>query len=199
MRGRLVFVVTVLSFGLFLSNCDNGDGDEDPAPTLAGTYVFTEAILVTEVKYEDTSIPANTDLTDVMVGSLLLESPCQNQAATAVDLRENGELWFICTDNSGDPEYAGTWDENSTLTELTLVTSIQGQSVTLDVFNVSKPAAVISGTLVFPFIGELYVAAYEKVNGQGSWPAALDPPPFTEVISNPDILGSLAIKFTEVQ
>jgi hypothetical protein len=199
MSGRFTFVIAVLSFGLFLSNCDNGDGEDEPNPTLAGTYVFTEAILVSEVKYEDTSIPVNTNLTDVMIQSLLFESPCDNQEATAVDLRENGELWFVCTDNMGDPEYAGTWDENDDQTELTLVTSIQGQSVTLDVFNVSKPSDVISGTLVFPFIGDLYVAAYESVNGAGSWPQNLPPPPFTEVITNPDILGSLAIKFTEVQ
>lgn len=112
----------ILSFAMIFSQC-NDDDDVEEAGTLAGTYTMQEVIVVQDYLIGDqVIIPSGTDITQAAAGGILSVAPCDDLANGAVELRENGQLFLVCVGETNEVQ-AGTWEENSSLTTLTLTLS----------------------------------------------------------------------------
>lgn len=148
-------LVMVMAGLVTFTSCSD-DNTEDPGEptTLAGVYSMTEAITTTDiVDLEDSVIiPSGSNVTAIMAGGIFGASPCDNPVNSAVDMAEDGKLYFVCigTESSKDGVDAGSWSENSDLTQLTLTlnsTVVPPTGFVLTITNVSLTGAVISGTI----------------------------------------------------
>jgi len=154
------------------SSCSDDDDEEPEVTTLAGIYSMTEAITTTDIKDVDGNviIPSGSDVTAIMAGGIFGASPCDNPANSAVDMAEDGKLYFICTGDESDKEGvdAGSWSESSDLTTLTLTLNaevVPGGYV-LEIINVTKTGAIVNGTIsTVPLPGALLsqVEGFEDV------------------------------------
>lgn len=142
----------VLAVMFTFTSCS--DDEETPKETLAGTYQMSEAILSTDIvdAKDSVVVPAGADVTAIMSGGIFGASPCQNPLNSAIDMRDDGKLFFICIGSeSATPGVdAGSWSENSSLTVLTLslnATVVPPIGFELSITNVSKTGTTVDGTL----------------------------------------------------
>ncbi len=148
-------LVGLVMAGLVTFTSCNDDDDEEPeATTLAGVYRMTEAITTTDiVDVEDSVIiPSGSNVTAIMAGGIFGASPCDNPVNSAVDMAEDGKLYFVCTGSESDKNGvdAGSWSESSDLSTLTLTlnqTVVPPTGFVLSIENVSLTGAVINGTI----------------------------------------------------
>jgi hypothetical protein len=178
-KRRLIWRITAyMLFGMVMaglvtfSSCSDDDDEEPEVTTLAGVYSMTEAITTTDIKDVDGNviIPSGSDVTAIMAGGIFGASPCDNPANSAVDMAEDGKLYFICTGDESDKEGvdAGSWSESSDLTTLTLTLNaevVPGGYV-LEIINVTKTGAIVNGTIsTVPLPGALLsqVEGFEDV------------------------------------
>jgi len=178
-KRRLIWRITAyMLFGMVMaglvtfSSCSDDDDEEPEVTTLAGIYSMTEAITTTDIKDVDGNviIPSGSDVTAIMAGGIFGASPCDNPANSAVDMAEDGKLYFICTGDESDKEGvdAGSWSESSDLTTLTLTLNaevVPGGYV-LEIINVTKTGAIVNGTIsTVPLPGALLsqVEGFEDV------------------------------------
>ena len=168
-------IAALMLFGLILgtvftfTSCSDDDEPGDTGPeTLAGVYKLTKGVLTDDIKDVDGNVvvPSGTDITAIMAAGIFGASPCDNQANSAVDMREGGKLFFVCTGTESEVPGvdAGSWEENITLTSLTLVlnsTVVPPIGFTLPITDVSKSGAVVSGSIdSVPLTKELLDAAF---------------------------------------
>ena len=145
----------ILTAGLItFSSCSDDDDEEPEVTTLAGVYSMTEAITTTDiVDVEDSVvIPSGSNVTAIMAGGIFGSSPCDNPANSAIDMAEDGKLYFVCVGSESDKEGvdAGSWTESNDLSTLTLTlnsTVVPPTGFVLTVNNVTKTGAVISGSI----------------------------------------------------
>ena len=173
-RNLIWRLAAFMLFGLSLAalltftSC-NDDDDEEPAKeTLAGVYQMDKATLTTDITDVDdvVVVPSGTDVTAIMASGIFGASPCEDQANSAIDMREGGKLYFNCigAESNETPTDAGTWSENSSLTVLTLSLSsavVPPAGFQLTITSVSKNGTVITGTIAsVPVTAELLNAAF---------------------------------------
>ncbi len=174
--GILMFSAALIAMSLYFVNCGDDGGEE--AATLAGKYKFSKAVVSADIVYESITIPANTDVTAVMVSALLAEAPCDDPDNAAIDLRTNKQLWYICPPEDNE-EQGGTWSESVDLTQMTLNITVDVNGVptpaSVDVLDIVKTASKFSGKLLnFPIPGPLLQAMYASTGE--TWPEDLTPP-----------------------
>ncbi len=122
--GILISVFTLIP--LFTISCNNDEnGDEDP---LVGNYTFTSATFndTVNVKLEGYYIQflPGSDASQFVRNGILKAAPCDDMENAAVDLRADGQNYYICLGETNE-EQMGTWVINSDRTILT--------------FNISNP------------------------------------------------------------
>lgn len=153
-------IAALMLFGLILgtvftfSSCSDDDEGSDDPETLAGVYVIQKGVLTDDIKDVEGNIvvPSGTDITAIMIGGIFGASPCDNMANSAVDMRVGGKLFFVCTGTeSAVPGVdAGSWEENITLTTLTLTlnsTVVPPIGFSLPITGITKSGAVLSGSI----------------------------------------------------
>jgi hypothetical protein len=125
----ILFASVMMIFAGVLSNCgDNGDGGTQEPASLAGKYIFTKAVLTSDLTIEDKTdgstavieLKAGYDVTNMVVGGLVGAVQCDNMNNGAINLDPSYKLYAFCNGEDIDPMEGGTWSENSTRTELTL-------------------------------------------------------------------------------
>ena len=161
----------VLSAVFTFTSCSDENGEEEEDPTLAGIYQMTRAELTGPIVDIDQNVivPIGTDVSAIMGEGIFGKSPCDNKANTAVDMRTDGKLFFVCAGSEAgkDGEDAGTWAENITLTQLTLnlnATVVPPLGYQLTITNVTKVSGVINGSInAVPIPKELLEPAFPGV------------------------------------
>jgi len=133
--GILIAVLCLIP--MFTVSCDEDEnGEEDP---MVGKYTFTSAIFndSVSIKVEGTYIQfiPGSDASQFVRSGILKAAPCDDMANAAVDLKSNGQTYYICLGETNEDQM-GTWVINSDRTVLT--------------FNISNPQtlALIIGELV---------------------------------------------------
>jgi len=156
-------------FGIILSavftftSCSDDEGEEEEDPTLAGVYQMTRAVLTDPIVDVDQNVvvPIGTDVSEIMANGIFGKSPCTDKSNSAVDMRTDGKLFFVCvgSESGTQGEDAGSWIENVTLTQITLnlnATVVPPVGFALTITNVTKTGAVINGTIgIVPIPKEL--------------------------------------------
>jgi hypothetical protein len=148
----MLFGIALAAVFTFTSCSDDEEPEEDP--TLAGVYQMQEAILTSDiVDVEDSVvIPSGSNVTAIMGGGIFGASPCDDPTNTAVDMRDDGKLFFVCVGSESGKQGvdAGSWEENVTLTTLTLdlnATVVPPIGYSLSITSVSKTGTAIDGTI----------------------------------------------------
>ena len=95
---------------VFTISCDNDEnGDEDP---LVGKYTFTSATFNDTVNVKVDGIYKqflpDSAASQFVRNGILKAAPCDNIANAAVDLRSNGQNYYICLGETNE-EQMGTW------------------------------------------------------------------------------------------
>jgi hypothetical protein len=148
--GILISVLTLIL--LFTVSCNNDEnGDEDP---LVGKYTFTSATFndTVNVKVDGNYIQflPESDASQFVRNGILKAAPCDNLANAAVDLRSNGQNYYICIGETNE-EQMGTWVINSDRTILTFNIS-NPQSLALIIADLVITETQFDGTVEnFPF------------------------------------------------
>jgi len=152
--GAFALSLLVLAGLVTFTSCNDDEEGEPVVETLAGVYKMTEATLNNDIVDASDSVilPAGSNVTAIMAGGIFGASPCENQVNSAVDMATDGKLYFVCTgdESSKDGVDAGSWEENSTLTELTLTlnaTVVPPIGFVLTITDVTLVGAVIDGTI----------------------------------------------------
>jgi hypothetical protein len=122
--GIMISVLTLIP--LFTVSCDSDEnGEADP---LVGKYTFTSATfnVAVGVKVEGIfmQFEPEDDASLFVRNGILKAAPCDNMENAAVDLRSNGQSYYICLGETNE-EQMGTWVINKDRTVLT--------------FNISNP------------------------------------------------------------
>jgi hypothetical protein len=158
-KRRLLWNLMALSlFGFVLAavftftSCS--DDPVEVTETLAGVYQMDNATLNDDVvdAKDSVIIPSGADVTLIMGGGIFGASPCQNPANSAIDMRDDGKLFFVCIGSeSATPGVdAGSWTENSSLTTLTLslnATVVPPLGFELSIISVSRSGSTVNGTI----------------------------------------------------
>ena len=153
-----------------LSNCNNDDGEE-VTETLAGVYQMTSAILQSDIVDADDSVivPSGQDVAQIMGAGIFGASPCESVSNSAIDQRDDGKLYFVCIGSESDKDGvdAGSWSENSTLTQITLslnATVVPPAGFQLIITNVTQSGSTISGSITnVPMPKTLLQAAFPGI------------------------------------
>ena len=95
---------------VFTISCDNDEnGDVDP---LVGKYTFTSATfnVAVSIKVDGTYIEftSGSDASQFVRNGILKAAPCDDMANAAVDLRSNGQTFYICLGEINEDQM-GTW------------------------------------------------------------------------------------------
>jgi hypothetical protein len=162
----------VLTAVFTFTSCSDDNGEEEEDPTLAGVYQMTAAELTTDIVDVENNVivPVGTDVSEIMGEGIFGKSPCENKANTAVDMRTDGKLFFICVGNESgvEGEDAGSWSENVTLTQLTLnlnANVVPPLGYQLTITDVTKVGSVINGNIgAVPIPKELLEPAFPGVD-----------------------------------
>jgi hypothetical protein len=160
----------ILAAVLMFSNW-NSDDEEPVEETLAGVYQMSQAILQSNVVDADENviIPTGTNVTQIMGAGIFGASPCENPANSAIDQREDGKLYFVCigSESSTQGVDAGSWSENSTLTQITLslnATVVPPAGFQLTITDVTRSGSTVSGSMTnVPMPSQLLEAAFPGV------------------------------------
>ena len=151
------------NFGLFtlviffsLAGCredDNGDTPEQE--TVAGIYSFKSATFENDVEIKlngkDTTFTASSDATPFVNAALLGEAPCNDAGNATLELRESGDLFFVCQGENNEAQ-AGTWDLNEAGTQIRLKV-INPAPFTLLIENYKLENKILSGRISnFPLV-----------------------------------------------
>jgi hypothetical protein len=142
-----ILSLLVFSFGLvMITSCEEDENKVDP---LVGTYAFVSATLAENLMYQDELIaPAGTNVYLVIGQGMFGNSPCDNVLNSAVELRKNNEIYFVCIGEANELK-AGTWsinDERSILT-LNLSPPAVAEALALLVTNLDEGKTSFSGTI----------------------------------------------------
>lgn len=147
-------VLLLFSFGLL--SCKEDEGEETPeVDPLVGTYTFQSATFVNEITItldgQETTFQAGADATTFVAVGLLREAPCDDPTNAALELRENGQGFFVCRDETNE-EQAGTWEVNDARTQITLlITNPAPLTVLIEDFELSNN--ILSGRVSnFPLV-----------------------------------------------
>ncbi|MBL7113135.1 MAG: hypothetical protein ISS19_14460 [Bacteroidales bacterium] len=138
---------------VFTISCDNDEnGDEDP---LVGKYTFTSATFNDTVNVKVDGIYKqflpDSAASQFVRNGILKAAPCDNIANAAVDLRSNGQNYYICLGETNE-EQMGTWVINSERTILTFNIS-NPQSLALIIADLVISETQFDGTVEnFPFV-----------------------------------------------
>jgi hypothetical protein len=138
---------------VFTISCDNDEnGDVDP---LVGKYTFTSATFndTVNVKVDGTyyQFLPGSDASQFVRNGILKAAPCDDMANAAVDLRSNGQNFYICLGETNE-EQMGTWVINSDRTVLTFNIS-NPQSLALIIKDLVVSETQFDGTVEnFPFV-----------------------------------------------
>ena len=160
-----LLAIALISFVLIFASqsCkkddDNDDGGNTPDPSaqFIGKYVFTDAtfnasppspIIMPPDSLADTLNPG--DNANLFVGGgLFKDSPCADPTQTALELRTNKELYYICLDASGEAQL-GVWSYNATDGFLSLTINMAGSPVPFEVriANATISNSILTGNIV---------------------------------------------------
>ena len=117
--GKVIVAVACLGMLPLIQSCNDDDNGDTKPTTLAGVYQFSKVTLAEPATLGTITLPAGWDVTDELVEALYALSACSEPSVLAVNLKPNKQLFFGCTNSSAEVQ-AGTWDESSDLTSLTL-------------------------------------------------------------------------------
>ena len=152
-----ILSLLVVSLGLVvITSCED---DETKVDSLVGTYSFVSATLADTAKYESQVIATpGTNVYAVIGQGMFGNSPCENVLNSAVELRKNNEIWFVCIGETNEMK-AGTWsidDERTTLT-LNLSPPAVSEALALLVTNLDEGKTSFTGTIAnLPIPTELF-------------------------------------------
>ncbi len=112
--------ILIILMAVFLADCK--DSNKTSIPAFTGNYVInsaqlSEALTVQTNEAGNISIPAGTDITQLMQTALLSAVSCSSPANSYIELRKDYSLYLSCA--GANPFNAGTWIEVSP-TALTL-------------------------------------------------------------------------------
>lgn len=136
--------------------CSEDDGGDTPdVDPLVGTYTFKSATFVNGVVItlngQETTFPPNSDATAFVSGGLLGAAPCDDPANAALELRENGQGFFVCQGENNEVQ-AGTWEVNEARTQITLLIT-NPAPVTILIENFELENNILSGRISnFPLV-----------------------------------------------
>jgi hypothetical protein len=99
---------------VLMTNCK--DKDKTGVSEFAGNYtissaLMTEALSVPTVESGNVSVPAGTDITELIREALLSAVSCSAPDTSWVELREDYSMYLSC--EGSNPLNAGTWEEAS--------------------------------------------------------------------------------------
>lgn len=127
------FMILLMAMAMVVVACKKDDDDDDnnnTPPTfeekLVGKYVFTsgtfnEPITMYNVMQagDTVTLPAGTDATVIVASVLLGDSPCDNASNTALEMRDDFSLFYICLGESNE-EQMGTWTADGATSTISL-------------------------------------------------------------------------------
>jgi hypothetical protein len=124
LKGAISIILTVLLGVMFIVNaCSNDDdngGDDPEVNPLVGKYVFVSAKLT--APYElmpGATFPVGFDMSNYVEAGLLGATPCTDLDDTRVELRESGELYYVCQGEDAELK-VGTWTNSADMSQLIL-------------------------------------------------------------------------------
>ena len=154
----LSVIVLIISF-IIIDSC-NKDNQVKIDP-LVGKYIISSAKLSGPLTFQgDTLLPSETDMTAAINAALLSSASCTNMTDTRLELKNNGQIWYLCEgENKGIQN--GTWNVNDSRTELTLTLNIPMDTSTvtvpLKITDISESQTKVSGTTTIPLTPEFFL------------------------------------------
>lgn len=118
-----------LTVGLIACNKDDDDDDNNnTTPTfqekIVGQYIFTSGTFNEPITFfnvmaagDTVTLPAGTNASVIVASVLLGDSPCDNASNTALEMRDDYTLYYVCLGESNE-EQMGTWEadgDNNTI------------------------------------------------------------------------------------
>ena len=171
MKTSRLILLTFLSVSMvFLSSCK--DDEEPEVSPFIGDYVLTKATLsepltLTTNEIGDLIVPAGTDITAMIQGSLLGAIQC-DPANSLIELHEDFSLFLSCSTSSDEID-AGTWEEQSeTVIVLNLNSTAVPSSPTgivLTVTDVTLVGSLLSGTTSVPVSKQMLAGVVAAMSG----------------------------------
>ncbi len=152
-----ILSLLVISLGLALiTSCED---DESNVDSLVGTYQFASVTLAEDLVYElQTIATAGTSVIEEIGTGMFANFECGNPFHTAVELRKNHEIWFVCVEETKE-EKAGTWsiDDDRTVLALNLSPPVVSSQISLQVTNLNESKKSLTGTIAnLPVPPELF-------------------------------------------
>ena len=155
---------------VFLSSCKD-DPVEVVSPYI-GDYIITkatlsEALVLQTLPITPMTVPAGTDITQMIVTALLGAIECE-PANSLIELREDFSLYLSCTSSSEELD-AGTWEE---LSETVIVLSMNSTAIpssptgiVLTISDVSLVSNVLTGTTTVPISNQMLAVLIPLMSG----------------------------------
>jgi hypothetical protein len=149
-RLNLSLGLCITALILLFVACDENGEETDP---LVGTYVFeyatfNDTVHIT-VQQQEMAFPPGTDAATFVGPGLLGAAPCDNAENAAIELKEDGTVYFACL-NETNEEQMGTWSINKERTELTLNISTPAPFL-LNITDLDATTTSFAGTVTnFP-------------------------------------------------
>jgi hypothetical protein len=156
---RLLLGSFAFCIAAIFSGCDD---DDENANKFVGKYVFTSATLSSNINgYPD--YEEGDDITAIIAAGLFSSTPCSNPVNTAIELKSNKELFFICVGESNESK-RGVWSTSNNDKDLALDLIIPAsdpgdddQALNLTVKDVTITGTILSGNITgLPIPSELF-------------------------------------------
>lgn len=143
---------------LVITACKKDDDDDDNIPAtptfeekLVGTYAFVAGTFIEEITMYnvmaagDTVVfSAGSDATQIVGGVLLGDSPCADPSNTALEMRVDYSLYYICIGESNEAQM-GTWSADAANSGIWL--NIPDPPISIPIVNVVIDDAGMTGSI----------------------------------------------------
>jgi hypothetical protein len=155
-----LFSVTLISIFFIIYSC-NKDSQVKIDP-LVGKYIISSATISSPlVLGSDTLLQSGTDLTVPINAALLSSAACSNVINTRLELKDNGQIWYVCEGESKEKQN-GTWEINDTRKELSLTLNMKqngiDSTVPLKISDLIESTLKVSGTTTVPLPPDFFAA-----------------------------------------
>jgi hypothetical protein len=132
------------------------------ADPLVGKYIISSATISSPLIVQgDTLLPSGTNLTLPINAALLSSAACTNVINTRLELKDNGQIWYVCEGESNEKQN-GTWEINSARSELSLTLNMKQNgidaTVPLKISDLSISYTKVSGSTIVPLPPDFFAA-----------------------------------------
>ncbi len=167
----VIILGVFLVFPIAFFSCSEDEGDDEPqVEPLVGKYTFRSATFENEITIkingQDITFPAGGDATSYVAGGLFGAAPCNDPNNAALELRENGQGFFVCIGETNEIQ-GGRWEVNDERTQITLFIT-NPAPVTVLIENFTLANSILSGRVSnFPLVKDTQYSIGSPLPGGG--------------------------------